>query len=375
MRDSAPFTVGESLVDDATVVDVVGHLRLELHVKTPAGVVVVEVVPRSADTPHAAQTADYLIAWRAEHEADERAAERLCQAVAQRLNGMTHPFVSPEVGVHVEAKGSRVRRVTGGAILTPAGAQTAQFWALEPYVGCLVGCQFCYAQTRLQAWRAAEGLRSAQWGTWVDARVDAADALARDLQALPPRPIKFTPVRADPYHAIESQLMLTRACLEVLAQRPPPATIVLTRCALVDRDLELLAGIDNALLGFSLPTMDDQVRRHFEPKAAATHRRFEILRRAGALGVETFAVVQPMLPGKAERLADLLAATVDSVALDTLHGTHGAAEDFAAAGFEMAADAAWQRDRLAEMIELLSDRGVPIWSGELPPSARRAAAM
>ena len=364
---------GEELAEGAVVEAVQGHLRLDVAIRAGGRRFVLEVMPDGAAVPAASRGHGLQVGWRGEEEAEASLGHRLCEALIERLGqaptawtAMGQPREEPE-----NSASKRLRSVRGGRILHSMGQGEQAFWALEPYVGCLVGCRFCYAQARLQPWREALQLPDAPWGSWSDARSDAAEALAQDLAELPPRPIKFTPIRADPYHALETSALRTKACLEVLAQKPPPATIVLTRCALARRDLPLLATIEGAMLGFSMPTMDDRVRRHFEPRAASTHERFAILREASALGIATFAVVQPMLPGPLERLADLLAAHVDSVSLDVLHGEHGAAGDFATDGFQNAVDPGWQRDRLEELAELLRDRGVPLWSGELPPTARK----
>src|SRR5262249_4830657 len=88
------------------------------------------------------------------------------------------------------------------------------------------------------------------------------------------------------------------------------------------------------------------------------------LRRAG---VRTFAVVQPLLPGSIDALADALASTVTSVSIDVLYGVEGAADEFAAPEFAEAASPEWQASRAAAPAGALDARGVRVWSGELPP--------
>jgi DNA repair photolyase len=231
-----------------------------------------------------------------------------------------------------------------------------------------VGCRFCYAQSRLASSRRLLGLADVPWGSYVDARINAPEVLARELAARPPLPLKFCPIVSDPYHAIERTLGLTRACLEVLA-RPelaPPATFVLTRAALVERDLELLASLRNAHVGFSIPTHDDALRAHFEPRAAPIAERVRVLRAFRARGVQTFAMVQPILTEDVEALADLLAGCVHSVRLDVLRGVYGAADDFADPRHAHFADAALQAARADALAAALVARGVALWPDELP---------
>jgi DNA repair photolyase len=202
-------------------------------------------------------------------------------------------------------------------------------------------------------------------------RRNAPQVLAREL-AEPARavlPIKFCPVVSDPYQAVERRARVTRACLDVIAAagRPWP-TLLLTRSALILEDRERIAGLARAWVGVSLPTVDDEVRRHFEPRGATVAERLEVLRAFRSLGVRTLAVVQPLLPGSLAAHADALAGCADSVSIDVLRGVEGAGDLFsgdprwvASAGDE------WQLARAHALVDLLAARGVPVWRGELPP--------
>jgi DNA repair photolyase len=205
-----------------------------------------------------------------------------------------------------------------------------------------------------------------KWGSWVDVRVDAAEVLARELATLPPWPIKLCPIVSDPYHAIERRYRATRQCLEVLAAAPPREVFVLTRSALVMDDAALLARMPLARVGISLPTVDDEVRRHFEPRGASVDARLAALADLRSLGVKTFAIVQPMFPGSVTALADAIALRVDSVRIDVLYGTYAAAREFAEPAYAHVADPQWQKDRAEELASELTARGVAIWPGELP---------
>jgi DNA repair photolyase len=119
-------------------------------------------------------------------------------------------------------------------------------------------------------------------------------------------------------------------------------------------------------VGVSLPTVDEDVRRRFEPRAASVAERLEVLRALRTRGVATFAVIQPMLPGPLDALADAIAAVASSASLDVLHGVYGAGDDFTGAWAEAARDD-WQQARLAATAAALRGRGVAVWGGELPP--------
>jgi DNA repair photolyase len=121
----------------------------------------------------------------------------------------------------------------------------------------------------------------------------------------------------------------------------------------------------------SLPTIDDDARSHFEPRASSVSARLSLLEKLRDAGVETFAVVQPMLPGDPRRLADALAERVSSVSIDVLHGVEGAEREFAVPAYAIARRDTWQRQHALELRNALLERGIDVWSGELPPDLVR----
>jgi len=264
--------------------------------------------------------------------------------------------------------GGRVREVQVDTALEPALDGPMAFFTITPYVGCVIGCRFCYAQAPIGHMRRLARAPVVPWGSYVDVRVNLPDVLARELVDAPPWPIKFCPILSDPYQAVESRYGVTRACLQALRAAAPRPVFVLTRSRLVERDAELIASLPDARVGASIPTFDDDVRRHFEPRAASIAERFAVLRTLRAAGVETFAVVQPMLPGPVDAFADALAEAVSSVSIDVLYGVQGAAADFADPSYAATATDDWQRERAAALTDALVRRGVAIWNGELPPS-------
>ena len=142
--------------------------------------------------------------------------------------------------------------------------------------------------------------------------------------------------------------------------------VALTRSPRVLDDLEVLATVPGMRVGVSLPTIDDAVRARFEPRAASVQERLTILERLRDAGIRTFAVVQPMLPGSLEGLADAIAARASSASLDVLHGVYDAADDFTGPYAEVATDS-WQQARIQATADALRARGVAVWGGELPP--------
>jgi DNA repair photolyase len=147
----------------------------------------------------------------------------------------------------------------------------------------------------------------------------------------------------------------------------PAAVLVLTRSASVLDDIDRIAPLREPWVGVSLPTIDDEVRAHFEPRAASVRERLDVLRMMRSAGVRTFAVVQPLLPGDGRALADALAEACDGVAIDVLRGEESATSLFDDPRWVDARTDEWQREHALALADELRARSVAVWRDELPP--------
>ena len=371
----APSRIGDEVVPGARLTGASEELGLRLTFDVAGVDVHVEIALGELPGPAGARSRRLKFSYRAgsgDATVDPRAGIALCQAVARIAEGHEDAVLAAierdAAGARTtEEAGARIREVRVDQLLMPASGGRTRHYTLSPYVGCLIGCRFCYAQSRVNGVRRLSQLPDVPWGSYVDVRMNAAEVLARELEALPERPIKFCPIVSDPYQVVEKRYGVTRACLEVLRDsKVARPTMILTRSRLVERDAELIASLPLGYAGCSIPTVDDTVRRHFEPRGSAIGERLGALATLRAAGARTFAVVQPLLPGSVVGLADALAAVVSSVSIDVLHGVEGAAEEFADPEYAYATSPTWQAERAHELAELLRARGVAIWDGELP---------
>jgi DNA repair photolyase len=361
-----PLRPGDQLADGSRIVALAGETGFAIELDVDGISLEIELVARAAARHERVFTDAFAIGYRSQgHGPAPARALAACRAIADAI--APHEAAVLQALALAEPD-PRIRELRGGRMLALARCGARSFYKLSPYRGCAIGCRFCYAQSRLQPMRALLRLPEATWGSWVDARVDAAEVLAAELATEPVLPIKFCPIVSDPYQALERRLRLTRACLDALRDWPAPV-LLLTRSAAILDDIERIAALRRPWAGVSLPTMDDDVRTHFEPRAASVGARIEVLRQLRAAGVRTFAVVQPILPGDVAQLADTLAASVDAVAIDVLHGEESAASLFADSRYEHARADAWQRERADELRTLLHERSVAVWHDELPPEA------
>jgi DNA repair photolyase len=370
-----PVDVGDEIVPGALLLEVSTELGLRLTLALAQRDVHIEISPASQGGPYAARSPRLFFSYRSgggEGELPPHTGQALCQALAERAKPREEAFLGQiaEAAQRRETSptpASKIREVTVDRMLQPTHAETHRYYTLSPYVGCLIGCRFCYAQERLAQTRRLEGLPRVRWGSWLDVRSNAASVLRRELEVHPPGIIKFCPIVSDPYPQVEAQYQLTRQCLEVLRSAPDWTVLLMTRSRLIDRDTALIASLPRAQAGVSLPTLDDTVRQHFEPRAASVADRLGSLKRLKEAGVRTLAVVQPMLPGPIEAFADALASVADSVRLDVLRGEVGAQQDFDDPRYQPARTAHWQTTHLDALRKALIERNVPLWDGEFPP--------
>jgi DNA repair photolyase len=189
---------------------------------------------------------------------------------------------------------------------------------INPYVGCMIACPFCYVIDRADFSRRLEGLPQLPWGHYLDVKVNAAEVLRREVESVRSGIVRMSPILTDPYQSAERRYRITRQCLEVLVDTEL-VPVVLTRAPRILDDLELLTRFRRAVVGFSIPTDADEYRQIFEPHADPIEDRLTALRALHAAGIRTFAVIQPVLPMNVDALVDKVAPYVRTVRLDRLY--------------------------------------------------------
>jgi len=168
--------------------------------------------------------------------------------------------------------------------------------SINPYRGCEHGCVYCYARPT-HAWLGlSPGL---DFESRLYYKPDAAERLREELAARGYRPAAIAlGANTDAYQPCERRLRITRGVLEVLSECAHPVTVV-TKSALVERDLDLLAPMAArrlASVAVSVTTLDPALARRLEPRAAAPARRLETIRRLAGAGVPVRVLVAPLIP-------------------------------------------------------------------------------
>lgn len=168
--------------------------------------------------------------------------------------------------------------------------------SINPYRGCEHGCIYCFA-------RPTHAYLDLSPGLDFEARLFAKPKAAALLRAELRRPsYRCKPIalgaNTDAYQPIERHWRITRELLEVMAEHRQPVSII-TKSALVERDLDLLADMAQERLAevfVSLTTLDRVLARRMEPRAAAPQRRLVVIERLRQRGIPVGVLVAPLIP-------------------------------------------------------------------------------
>lgn len=190
----------------------------------------------------------------------------------------------------------RINEIQAKSILTTSNLPGADF-VVNPYVGCLFGCQYCYASF-IGRWKHP----GQEWGTFCDIKINAAEILRKDLERLVKKTGKkdfgmiFFSSVTDPYLGLEAKYKITRQCLQVLVDFGYQGAIgIQSKSPLITRDIDLFKKL-NAEVGLTITSTSDKTSRFLETGAPPVSTRFEALCKLNQDGIKTYAFVGPLLP-------------------------------------------------------------------------------
>ena len=185
--------------------------------------------------------------------------------------------------------------------------------SVNPYRGCESGCIYCFARPSHAYMDLSPGI---DFETKLFYKPNAA-ALLRDEFRKPgyrPTPIALG-INTDGYQPIERKYGITRACLEVMREFRHPVSIV-TKHSLVARDVDLLADLardDLVQVMFSVTSLDPEIKRTLEPRAAGPQARLRSMRLLADAGVPTGVMIAPVIPAVTDHeIEHILAAAADA---------------------------------------------------------------
>jgi len=222
-------------------------------------------------------------------------------------------------------------------------------WSINPFVGCQHACRFCYVPSTFSPpveallTKAGVGDGDNDWGQYAFLRrwdeaaflkslVLAEQTLVSELNIDGNRAVMLS-TTTDAYQTLrgsnasetlelnERARVMVRRMLELIRDRSTVNVRILTRSPLARQDFDLYKTFgDRLLFGMSLPTLNDQLARVYEPKAPAPTKRLETLKLAVSTGIPVYVAVAPTYPEQDEEdLAKVLGAVVSLQPVTVFH--------------------------------------------------------
>lgn len=181
-------------------------------------------------------------------------------------------------------------------------------WSLNPYVGCVHACQYCYARAYYEL--AEHGNGGKEFESRILFKRNIAEVLRRELRRPSwPGELVALGTATDPYQPAEGRFRLTRRVLEVLRDSVNPMSLV-TKSPLVLRDAGVLAELARSAtvrVFFTITTVDQGLWRTLEPGTANPLNRLKVMERLIGAGVPAGVILAPILPGITDSVASISA--------------------------------------------------------------------
>ena len=168
--------------------------------------------------------------------------------------------------------------------------------SINAYRGCEHGCIYCFARPTHAFHDLSPGI---DFETKLFAKPDAAELLRGEIgkRGYACKPIAMG-TNTDPYQPIERDWLITRQCIEVLAQARHPLMIT-TKSDRVMRDIDLLGpmAVDGLVsVMISITSLDPRIAMTLEPRASAPRRRLAAIEALSKAGIPVQVSISPLIP-------------------------------------------------------------------------------
>ena len=222
------------------------------------------------------------------------------------------------------------------SVLTRASGYltTVSSHSLQPYRGCSFGRSLCGVGCYVRHNQFL--LRGAEWGSFLEARTNAADAYLgrvdrerRWARRSRGRFTVFLSSSTDPFVPQERRWRITRSVLDAMLEEPPDELIVQTHGVVVldeVRRLRTLAERCDLRVHLSIETDRDRLPG-LPPPAAPVRARLDAAAQLRSAGIRVVVTVSPLLPiEQPDRFFAAIAERADAVVLDHYIGGDGSSD-------------------------------------------------
>ncbi len=186
---------------------------------------------------------------------------------------------------------------TGKWINRVVDSQYSFDWSINPYRGCEMACQYCYARYTHEFMELRDPI---DFETRIFAKAWNAAAFRTELERIPLSQGIAIGTATDPYQPAERRYLLTQKMLAEFARKSGRRLWITTKSDLPVRDLDLLERVARRNLlyiNFTVTTLDAALARGLEPGAPRPDLRLHALRRLADRGISCGVMCSPLLPG------------------------------------------------------------------------------
>lgn len=177
------------------------------------------------------------------------------------------------------------------------GSRMPFTWTINPYRGCEFACKYCYARYTHEFMEMRDGVEFEQK---IYAKQHAAELLRQEVRRVKRGEDIAIGTATDPYQPIERKLEITRAILQEFARHSGLELGIVTKSAMVVRDIDLLREISHnnwISVSVTVTTTDAELARVLEPRAPRPDLRIQALKQLRDADIRAGVICAPVLPG------------------------------------------------------------------------------
>jgi len=222
-----------------------------------------------------------------------------------------------------EPNGTKFIELTVKSLANSPKSTGMAFWSINPYVGCELGCVYCYAHYahRYTAERVHDAFAETAFSQhiFVKQRKAVVHALERDIARIhkhspPDNPATLAiGTSTDPYQPAERHFGVTRAILERFLTTEGLELGITTKSPLVCRDIDVLLELGRkhkVTVYISLICKSTRIIRLFEQRSPLPQARLRALSRLREAGITAGINAAPVLPGITDSVFEIEALMV-----------------------------------------------------------------
>lgn len=177
-----------------------------------------------------------------------------------------------------------VKEVVVNDYLTKSNLPSSDY-VINPYIGCLHGCKYCYASFMKRFTGHKE-----DWGTFIDIKRSNKKI---NLNKISQKSVFLSSV-TDCYNPLEEEYKITRGILEQLVDSDCYLSIS-TKSKLILRDIDLLKKMKNLTVSMSINTLNEEFKTDMD-NASTIKDRLDTLKELHNHGIHTVLFMSPIFP-------------------------------------------------------------------------------